>query len=181
MQKGLVQDWTSLSIRLVKMDNLALDVISSDLRKQIESTVKKKYGWNTKEFESATLEFLKFLSLALSAPPSFIPVSEEIDEIWHVCILQTQEYSELCNKISPANFLHHKSERYENYAEGIATEHLIEESVSWTVNYILRFGDFTPSAIKHWLFPNHLQSKLGWKIEEINALSRFNDDLGPEN
>jgi len=163
------------------MDNLSLDVISSGLRKQIDATVKKKYGWNAEELDAATLEFLRFLSLALSAPPAFIPVSEEIDEIWHVCILQTQEYSELCNKISPENFLHHKSERYETYADGIATEHLIEESVSWTINYIDRFGDFTPSSVKYWLFPNHLQSKLGWKIEEINLLSRFYNDLFPEN
>lgn len=170
MQESRTRVSTFHQTRLDQMDKLGPGLISDDLRKQIVNKVQRKYGWEQHECETAIVEFLKFLSLALSAPPSFIQVNEELDEIWHTCILQTEDYAKLCDQLSPGNFLHHKSERYAEYSEGIDTERLIEESVSWTINYIERFGEFTPETIKYWIFPNHLHRQLGWKMDEINSL-----------
>lgn len=145
-----------------------------ELREHLLAKVIAKFGWTKIEAEIALNEFVKFLQLALEAPPSFIPVVQEIDEIWHLSILQTEAYQELCYALSPGNFLHHKSDTYERYSSGIESSMLLDESLSWTVNYLIRFGDLSVDTIKYWTFPKFLVSEHGWTIDEVNSLRELN-------
>lgn len=59
-------------------------------------------------------ETLKFLAIANFCSGA-IPVSREIDEIWHYWILQTQEYEALCLSLQRRKFIHHTSNDYVEY------------------------------------------------------------------
>lgn len=59
-------------------------------------------------------EALKFLNMAAYCHSS-IPVSKDIDEIWHLWILETQEYRKLCRILQGGGFLHHRSNAYAEY------------------------------------------------------------------
>ena len=47
-------------------------------------------------------ELLKFLNMTTHSHGP-IPVSEEIDDAWHLWVLQTRQYSELCRKLQGGN------------------------------------------------------------------------------
>ena len=50
-------------------------------------------------------ELLKFLALAGRIEAGPLPISPELDELWHLFILETQEYASICAKLG--NFIHH--------------------------------------------------------------------------
>jgi hypothetical protein len=147
-----------------------------ELREHLIAKAIAKYGLPKDDADIAINEFIKFIEIALCAPASFIQVVPSIDNIWHEAILQTEAYESLCNSFSPGNFLHHRSQSYEAYSEGVHEDVLLEENLSWTVNYLLRFGKFTAQTLKYWTFPNYLVQQLGWNLDEINCL----DTLGLE-
>ena len=51
-------------------------------------------------------ETLKFLFMAEECSGA-IPVSRELDEIWHYWILQKQEYMILCERLPAVHYIHH--------------------------------------------------------------------------
>ena len=50
-------------------------------------------------------ELLKFLTLAAKCEAGPLPISPELDELWHLFILETQEYASICAKLG--KFIHH--------------------------------------------------------------------------
>jgi hypothetical protein len=61
-------------------------------------------------------ETLKFLFI-LSECDGPIPVAPEIDEVWHLWILQTREYMALCEQLPTGSYLHHCSYDYVRHSE----------------------------------------------------------------
>ncbi|CAM5626979.1 hypothetical protein SRIMM317S_04927 [Streptomyces rimosus subsp. rimosus] len=59
----------------------------------------------------------------------FLPVEQDIDEIWHYLILQTREYRQFCEERLPGRFfIEHRSIGYEDYQQEPGREQAIEAS-----------------------------------------------------
>ncbi|MGW8380059.1 hypothetical protein [Streptomyces sp. ODS28] len=104
----------------------------------------------------------------------FLPVEQEIDEIWHFLILQTREYRALCEERLPGRyFIHHRSIAYEDYQETGAEpsrERAAEEALRWIPLYCREFGPFDEGALPHWTIVRYLHEQMGMPLSEISAL-----------
>jgi hypothetical protein len=125
-------------------------------------------------------EALKFLNIAVFCHGS-IPVSKEIDEIWHYWILETQEYKKLCRALQGGKFLHHRSNAYTEYFDkDIATRgNDLKHQVAMLSNYLLNYGPFKKDRVKYWLLAAHLVEKCGWSVRQLNGWLTSNQEPRP--
>ncbi|MCP9210230.1 hypothetical protein [Streptomyces cucumeris] len=101
----------------------------------------------------------------------FLPVEQEIDEIWHYLILQTREYRTLCEERLPGRyFIHHRSIGYDDYQQEPGRERAIEEALRWIPLYRAAFGPFDEGALPHWTVVRFLHTRMDMSLEEISAL-----------
>jgi hypothetical protein len=113
-------------------------------------------------------ETLKFLAIATYCHGS-IPVSQDIDEIWHYWILQTQEYEALCLSLQGRKFIHHTSNDYVQYFDPNIGEHdNLSLDIKMLATYVANYGPFEEGRVKYWLLASHLIEKCGWKIQQLN-------------
>jgi hypothetical protein len=113
-------------------------------------------------------ETLRFLFIADECTGS-IPVSREIDEIWHAWILQTQEYMALCERLPTGRYIHHSSNQYLRYFDATVGEgEDLSESVTMLALYVANFGPFEPQRAPHWLLVRHMTSQWHWPLEAVN-------------
>jgi hypothetical protein len=114
-------------------------------------------------------ETLKFLNMATYCDGS-IPVSKEIDDIWHLWILETKEYAKLCTSLQGGAFLHHSSNVYaECGGDGAkAPTNDLEQDVAALGNYVLNYGPFEAKRIRYWLLAAHLVDNCGLTVRELN-------------
>jgi hypothetical protein len=114
-------------------------------------------------------ETLKFLNVATYFRCN-IPVSKEIDEVWHYWILETTEYQELCSKLQGRRFIHHSSNDYlECQGQGTKThENDLEQEVAMLATYVLNYGIFEKDRVKYWRFAAHLVENVGWTLDQLN-------------
>ncbi|MCS0603563.1 hypothetical protein NX794_20435 [Streptomyces sp. LP11] len=102
----------------------------------------------------------------------FLPVEQDIDEIWHYLILQTREYRALCEERLPGgHFIHHRSIAYGDYHEEPGRETAAEEALRWVPLYVETFGPFDEDALPHWTVVRFLHEQLGLSLADIAALS----------
>ena len=115
-------------------------------------------------------ETLKFLNIAAYCHGN-IPVSEEIDDIWHLWILETREYQKLCSQLQGGRFIHHSSNVYAecDSAAGELPTNELDEDVTVLGNYVLNYGPFEAERVKYWLLANHLVDTCGWSLERLNG------------
>jgi len=114
-------------------------------------------------------EALKFLNMAAHCHGN-IPVSEEIDEIWHYWILETREYEKLCASLHGGNVIHHSSNVYAECA-GDGAEvpaNDLEEDVAMLGNYVLNYGPFEEDRIRYWPVAAHLVENCGLSVDQLN-------------
>ncbi|WP_399095135.1 hypothetical protein ACGH2B_26925 [Streptomyces sp. BBFR2] len=101
----------------------------------------------------------------------FLPVEQEIDEIWHYLILQTREYRALCEERLPGRFfIEHRSIAYEDYQREPGREQVLEEALRWIPLYCAAFGPFDEGALPHWTIVRFLHRRLEMSLAEISAL-----------
>ena len=113
-------------------------------------------------------ETLRFLFIADECTGS-IPVSREIDEIWHAWILQTQEYMALCERLPTGRYIHHSSNQYLRYFDASVGEgEDLSESVKMLALYVANFGPFEPQRAQHWLLVRHMMTQWHWTLEAVN-------------
>jgi hypothetical protein len=113
-----------------------------------------------------TLRFL-FISHECSGP---IPVSKDIDEVWHAWILQTQEYLALCEKLPTGRFIHHSANDYLSLFDPLVGEHDgLERDVKMLALYVANFGPFDERRAMHWLLACHLLQRCGWSLSDLNG------------
>lgn len=119
-------------------------------------------------------ECLRYLYLVSTYPDQlgglFLPVEQEIDEIWHYLILQTREYRELCARLPGGTFINHRSIAYEDYNRQPTRERMIEESLRWLPLYRDEFGPFDEGALPHWTMVRFLHSEMGMSLPDIATL-----------
>ncbi|WP_336323105.1 hypothetical protein [Streptomyces lavendofoliae] len=121
-------------------------------------------------------ECLRYLFLLSRHPDRlgglFLPVEQDIDEIWHYLILQTREYRDLCElRLPGGHFIHHRSISYDAYQEAPGRETAVEEALRWIPLYTDAFGPFDADALPHWTIVRFLHDELGMSLEEIAALA----------
>ncbi|QKV96647.1 hypothetical protein HUT19_37195 [Streptomyces sp. NA02950] len=125
--------------------------------------------------ERQVLECLRYLYLVSRHRDRlsglFLPVEQEIDEIWHYLILQTREYRTLCEERLPGrSFIHHRSIAYGDYQREPGRERAIEEALRWIPLYRAEFGPFDEGALPHWTVVRFLHGRLKMSLAEISAL-----------
>ncbi len=130
-------------------------------------------------------EFLKFIVLLPHTPPSptYIPVSKELDLIWHEYILETAEYQRLCESLlGEHGFLHHHSIPYKLYRTTRTEEERQTEHAWWLAAYVATFGEFTAERAEYWTIVHYLIEKQGWSLREVNvfgAMLSREQGIGP--
>ncbi|MEV0371321.1 hypothetical protein AB0I10_16055 [Streptomyces sp. NPDC050636] len=101
----------------------------------------------------------------------FLPVEQDIDEIWHYLILQTREYRTLCEERLPGRFfIEHRSIAYEDYQQEPGREQALEEALRWIPLYCQEFGPFDEDALPHWTIVRFLHAQMGLSLTDIAAL-----------
>lgn len=101
----------------------------------------------------------------------FLPVEQEIDEIWHYLILQTREYRALCEQRLPGQFfIEHRSIAYEDYQQEPGREQALEEALRWIPLYCQEFGPFDEGALPHWTIVRFLHEQMDLSLAAIAAL-----------
>ncbi|WP_280264405.1 hypothetical protein [Nocardia wallacei] len=121
-------------------------------------------------------EAVRYLTLVSAHPDElgglFLPVEQAIDEVWHYLILQTREYTDLCESRLPGgHFIHHRSISYADYGrEQPSRETMIEQSLRWIPLYCTRFGGFDADGARWWTMVRFLHEEMGYSLDEISAL-----------
>jgi hypothetical protein len=118
-------------------------------------------------------ELLKFLNMTIHSHGA-IPVSEEIDDVWHLWVLQTKQYSQLCRNLQGGRFIHHSSNDYEEYVDkDFRTRPAdLQRAVAVLRSYVINYGPFDADRVKYWPLAAQLLHRLGWTV------ARFNEWLG---
>ncbi|SDM05806.1 hypothetical protein SAMN04488074_11622 [Lentzea albidocapillata subsp. violacea] len=116
-------------------------------------------------------ECLKFLEIVSAGEgSSFIPLSKEVDEIWHELIVETGSYRRLCDALPGRRFINHESIGLEDYA-GRSTKAVVSaQFLEWIPKYISRYGRFTEEVANHWTICQFLRTELGMSLDEINEM-----------
>jgi hypothetical protein len=115
-------------------------------------------------------ELLKYLNMAVHCNGD-IPVSKEIDEVWHLWILQTEEYDQLCAKLSGGVFLHHSSNDYALFTDPGAKDRKIDRRIGIAIlaSYVMNYGPFEADRLKYWPLADKLAESLG-DLVRMNTL-----------
>jgi|KBSMisStaDraftv2_1062788.scaffolds.fasta_scaffold584657_2 hypothetical protein len=115
-------------------------------------------------------ELLKFLNLSTYSHGS-IPVNEDIDDTWHLWVLQTKEYSQLCRKLQGGKFIHHSSNDYEEFTDKTVKERPVDlqRTVAMLRAYVINYGPFAADRVKYWPLAARLTRQLGWTVDRLNA------------
>jgi len=110
-------------------------------------------------------ELLKFLMLA-NYHKIGAPFTSEIDEIWHLWILQTRQYQELMDKLPQKEFIHHSSNDYQK--QPIIDSDYIKSHISYLASYVANFGDFTEDIINYYPFALYCMAVKNINLTELN-------------
>ncbi|WP_157125769.1 hypothetical protein [Pandoraea norimbergensis] len=104
---------------------------------------------------------------------TYAVVSKLIDEVWHECILQTQDYALLCERLPGKSFIHHSSSPggYPEHVMNYGADAAADEQVWWLKYYYLHFGEQTAASAKHWIGVVFLMDTFGLSIDDINRVA----------
>jgi len=122
------------------------------------------------ELDARLDETLKFLNMAVFCEGS-IPVSQDIDDIWHLWILETREYSRLCAGLEGRTYIHHSSNVFAECAgdDVEVPENTLEQDVAALAVYVRNYGPFAADRIRFWPLAAHLVEALGMTVDDLNA------------
>lgn len=111
-------------------------------------------------------ELLKYFVLSHKTPGDIF-FSDEIDDLWHLWILQTAQYMELSAKLPGGEFIHHSSHQYPSSPpEPIGQQ--IERALSFFASYVGNFGFFTERTIQYWPMALHIQAGYQHSLDAFN-------------
>jgi len=117
-------------------------------------------------------ECLKFLYIVSTNKGRFIPLTREVDEVWHEMIVQTKFYMELCESLPGGCYIHHQSIGFSDYGERIGKREAVSQFLDWIPDYLENFGEFTSDTAKDWAVVQFIQQEFRLTLEQINRLGR---------
>jgi hypothetical protein len=121
------------------------------------------------EVDARVDELLKYLNMATHSHGG-IPFNDDIDDVWHLWIMQTKEYAALCRKLQGAKFIHHSSNEYEAFADpDVKTRPMdTQRAVGVLRSYVINYGPFGADRVRYWPVAEQLVQRLGWSVERLN-------------
>lgn len=132
------------------------------------------------ELQRRVEETIKFLIIATECTGA-IPVTREIDQIWHLWILQTQEYVKLCQLLPAGEFIHHSSNDYLAFFDPSVDEGTdLAGDVKMLALYVQNFGPFDSDRAKYWRLATHVVDDLGWSLQQLNEWLLIPDPTGDQ-
>ncbi|WP_043263219.1 hypothetical protein [Streptomyces sp. CT34] len=151
------------------------DLLGAEMHREVVDRFGEKTDAPREFVERQVLECLRYLFLVSRYRDRlsglFLPVEQDIDEIWHYLILQTREYRTLCEERLPGRFfVEHRSIAYEDYQEAPGREGALEEALRWIPLYCREFGPFDEGALPHWTIVRFLHRHMGLSLADIAAL-----------
>jgi hypothetical protein len=84
----------------------SLQVINNLDFTNLKFKLQNQYGWTPEKCDTAEIWYKQFLTLKLKYPDLELVPNKDIDEIWHLHILDTKKYSNDCKDIF-GSFFHH--------------------------------------------------------------------------
>ncbi|RZI84936.1 MAG: hypothetical protein EOP38_07030 [Rubrivivax sp.] len=151
-------------------------MISNQQLRQAFLSPQMKYYFDKKlaplpspEIDARIEETLKYLNLSVHSEGD-IPFSKEIGEVWCHWVLETAEYSALCDKLPRGRFIHHSSNEYVEYLdEGIKNKRIgLARGLAFLSAYVLNYGPFEADRLRYWPVAEHLMRSLGWGLDTFN-------------
>lgn len=85
---------------------LFLKILSLDLEREKQYLANRQGFLDDGYLDEMEIEYKKFMFLLSTYNDLCIPISEEIDDLWHTHVLHTKNYSEFCLNIC-GKFIHH--------------------------------------------------------------------------
>ena len=115
-------------------------------------------------------ETLKFLKMAAFCDGNN-PVSQEIDDVWHLRSLETRECGRFCACLEGRTFIHHSSSLCAAFGNdsGESCEDDLEHDVAALANYVLNYGPFEPDRVRYWPLAAHLVDSCSMDVQQLNA------------
>ncbi|WP_405977843.1 hypothetical protein [Streptomyces sp. NBC_00158] len=158
-------------------------LLGEPLHEEAVRYAERRTGVERPYAERQVLECLRHLYLVSAHPGRlgglFLPVEQDIDEIWHYLILQTREYRALCEDRLPGGFfVHHRSIGYEEYQAEPGRERAVEEALRWIPLYCAEFGPVDEGILPHWTIVRFLHEGLNLSLAEISALEAVPEPAG---
>lgn len=114
-------------------------------------------------------ELLKYLNMAVYSSGG-IPFTSDIDEVWHLWILETQEYTALCEKLYGGRFMHHSSSEYLSLAQNDdgGGNGDFQRALEILMSYVLNYGDFERRRIRYWPVADLLYQHFNEDLRKTN-------------
>jgi len=129
------------------------------------------------EMQVRVVECLKYLTLSSAGARGPIPVSREVDEVWHQLILETKEYINLCSLLPGKRLLHHTS--LKRHSSIYSAEERLELWLSWLTSYVSYFGPIQHDRLKYWPALEWISKRMDWDIDKLNKFAQsINGDPG---
>jgi hypothetical protein len=128
------------------------------------------------EVDKRIEELLKFLNMAIYSKGA-IPFSEDIDEIWHYWIMETQSYFNLCSKLCGGIYFHHSSNDYMEFDNPNVRDETQDMNRSFEIllSYILNYGDFQKDRLAYWPYANAIcQHHFSGDLDQFNDWLKAN-------
>ncbi len=113
-------------------------------------------------------ELLKYLILG-GHTSGDIPFNQDIDDVWHLWIMQTIQYKELMNQLPHKKFIHHCSNSYiDPHKPQDSEEVKIQKQISYLASYVYNFGPITEDVVDYYPFAFLLMSMKNMNLDSLN-------------
>lgn len=121
-------------------------------------------------------ELAKYLLLcAHSQSEVFFPGNLLIDEIWHVCIAETEEYRALCNRLRIGHFVDHNAKSFDDHLSEKKPQAVLQEQLSTLISYISNFGEIDQAAFSALNLARYFSKLMGFT--ECSQLNNYLVDV----
>ena len=143
----------------------------------VKETIYRKYqDSDPQDVTNCLTELMKYLYLVSKYPKTlsatFIPITQEVDDMWHQMILQTRYYPQICERLPGKRFVHHESMPFESYISEHEQQNLVHEILRWVPYYVKTFGDIQPTSMKYWWFFNTIIDVQKLELNKLNEMGR---------
>jgi hypothetical protein len=150
-------------------------ITGQQLRTQLLSPAMKHYfdrklaPLSSDQVDVRIEETLKFLNMAHHGRGG-VPVTDELDEVWHYWILETMEYEKMCSKLAGGRKIHHTGNHYLEYADKDLKVLQVspEDGVAVLLSYVQNYGPFEPDRTQFWPYADAVMK---WKNWDAAALT----------
>lgn len=66
-----------------------------------------RLGYNSEVAVAMEQEYRKYLFLRIMHPDQRLPMSKDVDDFWHMAVMNTRNYHRFCAEVAAGHFIHH--------------------------------------------------------------------------